>query len=738
MDMKGVVLLLRRIHGWICMVACGVGFAQGQVVLNEIMADNLSALANEDTHPDWVEVSNAGGTPMDLSGWGLSDELGQPSKYTLPAGTILNGGESILIFLDNEVGLPGLHAGFSLDSKGELLALYHPSNPFSPVDLISFGLQLPDYPIGRIPHLTGSWVLTLPTPGEMNVAAPVASTTNLSINEWMAAPSSGEDWLELFNRAGEPVSLGGLVFTDNAVGVPSNRAVPLLSFIGAEGYLQFIADDLDEPDADHLDFRLSNNGETVTLYEADRVTVVNRVMFGSQASGVSQGRLPDGDPNIVDFAGGRDTPGASNFLPLTNVVVNEVLSHSDDPLEDAIELVNRTGVPVDLSYWWISDSRNTPRKYRIPFGTVLPAFGFKVFYEYQFNPNGMGESPSFSLNSSQGDDVFLATGDVTGRLTGFQGRQEFDPADNGVSIGRHINSQGKEAFVAMSRRTFGMDDPLSLAEFRTGTGLNNAPPLVGPLVINEIMYHPPGEGGDNTRDEYIEILNLTNVQVTLYDPDFPTNTWRLANGVEFVFPQFVSLPPGGGLLVVHFDPSFDLVQLNAFRAAFGVPVGVPIYGPYSGKLDNRGESVELYKPDTPQGAGQPDAGFVPYLLADRVDYEDRDPWPEGSEDAGMSLQRRAPEAYGDEPLNWMAAPPSAGVVLVRIDSLEISGNSGTLVFRQVAGRSYAVQTKDTLGVSNWGTVSNYLAVPSTTLQEFTMGNIQGSAARFYRIVTPSP
>src|SRR5437899_1031951 len=70
----------------------------------------------------------------------------------------------------------------------------------------SFGLQLPDYSLGRV---GGVWQLTTPTPNAQNVAAVVGSSTNLSINEWLAnAPAGGTDWLELFNRSSNaPVAL---------------------------------------------------------------------------------------------------------------------------------------------------------------------------------------------------------------------------------------------------------------------------------------------------------------------------------------------------------------------------------------------------------------------------------------------------------------------------------------------------------------------------------------------------
>jgi hypothetical protein len=102
----------------------------------------------------------------------------------------------------------------------------------------------------------------------------------------------------------------------------------------------------------------------------------------------------------------------------------------------------------------------------------------------------------------------------------------------------------------------------------------------------------------------------------------------------------VTLPAGGYLLVVPLEP-------EAFRAKYGVDPSVPIYGPYSGVLDNGGESVRLYKPSDPE----PD-GFVPYIMADRVRYDDKAPWPLRPDGLGHSLARIAALDYGNDPINW--------------------------------------------------------------------------------------
>ena len=657
--------------------------ARTQVVINEVLADNQTTLLNEGIYPDWIELHNTSTVAVDLSDWSLSQSTATPRQYIFPAGTSIPGSGYLLVYCDLLTNAPGLHANFRLGRSGENVSLYGPPSAGGiRQDSVDFGLQVSDASVSRIPDgAPNNWRLTAPTPGAANGGElSIAPPTNLKVNEVMANPNGGDDWFELFNPETNHVQLDGLVWSDRTTIPATNRAIASLSFIAPGGFIQFIADDRDVP-SDHTSFRLSSSGDNVILYAPDRSNVVERVTYTTpQANGVSFGRLPDGSTNIVTFAAGRSTPGESNFQSITEIVVNEVVTHTDPPLEDAIELYNPTTNAVDISYWWLSNSRDNPQKYQIPANTVVPPGGYIVFYEWPFdrrgfNSNSFGTNMSFTLNSARGDQVYLHTADSNGNLTYFRTSRDFGPAANGVSFGRYVRSDNNTDFVAMSQRTFGSDNPGSLADFRTGTGLPNAYPLVGPLVINEIMYHPPdidnqGTNVDNNLDEYIEIYNISPAAVQLFDPivypfaDGRTNTWRLRGVVDFDFPANVTLGSSNYLLVVNFDPRTNVTQLDAFRTKFGVPQGIQIFGPYSSELGNGGGSVELYRPDVPQPPGRVDEGLVPYIRIDRVQYEDEAPWPAQPDGNGPSLQRLHVFGYGNDPTNWVASAATPGTVFI--------------------------------------------------------------------------
>src|SRR5262249_25149066 len=154
--------------------------------------------------------------------------------------------------------------------------------------------------------------------------------------------------------------------------------------------------------------------------------------------GVSTGRLPDGADNFVRFAT-TPSPEASNYLPLTNALVNEVLSHTDPPLEDAIELYNPTTSPVSLGGWFLSDDPANFKKFRIADGTTLEANGFAAFYENQIN-GGAGSLVPFTFDSAHGDQAFLSEADAGGNLTGYRNVVRFGASANGIAFGRYLSS----------------------------------------------------------------------------------------------------------------------------------------------------------------------------------------------------------------------------------------------------------------------------------------------------------
>lgn len=635
------------------------------LVLNEILAAPGMQTNIDGSLADWVEIHNPSQSVVSLAGMSLTDDTPAAHRWVFPAGATLAAGARLVVKFDgNSPGSTNKDAsfntGFGLNSTGDAVHLYNASATL--LDALVFGPQAAGFSLARLPDASGAWTLALPTPGSSNIAAGVGSVADVHINEWAASVANGPDWFELYNASQKPIALAGLYLTDKL----SNRTkhlIPPYSFmgVGTNGFLKFVADNDTSLGADHVGFSLDAAGEAIGLFPPGTAPAIDSVTFDAQSSDISEGRFPDGAATRAFFT--TPSPGMANWLPLTNVFINELLTHSNPPLEEAIELWNAGDAAVDISGWWLSDDKDELRKFHVPGGTILSPRGYAVFYEYQLNPQP-GAPGSFSFDSTKGGDLWLSATDANGngQLTGFRDHVQFGPQFNGVSFGRVPTSQGTE-FAALQALSFGTSvnatSPTNQsALFRTGTGAPNTLPRVGPVVISEIMYHPlPFGTNDNTRDEFVELCNLTASNVPLYDPYHPTNGWRLRGGVNFDFNTSHNLGPGGFLLLVSFDPATNAAAVAAFHAAYGTN-GI-LAGPYAGKLNNGGDVLELFAPDSPQTTA-PDPGFVPYVLMERVAFFDRPPWSPNADGLGQSLQRLSLDAYGNEPTNWFAALPSAG------------------------------------------------------------------------------
>ena len=297
--------------------------------------------------------------------------------------------------------------------------------------------------------------------------------------------------------------------------------------------------------------------------------------------------------------------------------------------------------------------------FKVPEGTMIPPNGYTVFYEGDFNPNGSG----FSLNSAHGDILNLSVIDEKGNPTGYRSVQSIPPAANGVSVGLVSTSQGMR-FTALAQRSFGNDMPSTLADFRTGEGSENSLPLIGPIVINEIQFEALSSFSelDQAQLEYIELHNISNRTIPLFNPIEPLNTWRLSGGVSVTFPIGINLPIDGYILLVGFDPLKNPSVESRFRDYYNVPEDIQIIGPLNGRLSNGGETISLLRPDNKQGLDQADAGYVPYISVERISYDNVSPWPSNAGGSGLSIQRTSKFKFDEVTLITEESKPTLEIV----------------------------------------------------------------------------
>lgn len=141
--------------------------------IKEFVADNR--LGIEDgfgESADWVEVFNPSAQPLDLSGYGLSDDAAEPGKWTFPS-VVLPGHGRLVVFASgvNEPWDPGgdLHADFRLDADGGDVVLSAPARVGVVDQILGYPAQGEDLAYGRDPD--GNLRFLEPTPGTPNSGA---------------------------------------------------------------------------------------------------------------------------------------------------------------------------------------------------------------------------------------------------------------------------------------------------------------------------------------------------------------------------------------------------------------------------------------------------------------------------------------------------------------------------------------------------------------------------------------
>jgi hypothetical protein len=141
------------------------------------------------------------------------------------------------------------------------------------------------------------------------------------INEILPANQNGltdefgelEDWIELFNPTSMPINVGGYYLSDdplvrNKWMIPNSN--PDSTTIPAQGWLLFWADNDEFQGMRHTGFRLSNNGEYLSLSGPDGYTLADEMEWSYIAPDTSIGRSFDGAAEWILFA--EPTPNESN------------------------------------------------------------------------------------------------------------------------------------------------------------------------------------------------------------------------------------------------------------------------------------------------------------------------------------------------------------------------------------------------------------------------------------------
>lgn len=201
---------------------------ESPIVLSEILASNRTYPAPNGQFLDFVEVQNVGDSPMDISGYMLSDNA-ESIGYTFPNGTILQAHSYIVCWCDKNSD-SDRYAKFGISKKGEdTIYLYNAANVI--VDSCPVPAANDNVPLIRLED--GSWTWTdHATPGYPNTDEGFekwlqswdVEDQNVVISEIVSGGSyaivdgvgSRSDWVELYNAGSKAVTLDGAFLSNDS------------------------------------------------------------------------------------------------------------------------------------------------------------------------------------------------------------------------------------------------------------------------------------------------------------------------------------------------------------------------------------------------------------------------------------------------------------------------------------------------------------------------------------------
>lgn len=345
-----------------------------QLVLNEV-----------DSAPsDWVEFTNPGSEPLDISDYEIRDNS-DDHRWRFPEGTVIYPGQFLVVEADTygliyndqtgeyeentfaaAIGIGSADMIRVFDYKGELI------DSTSWTSHAAIDGDEAAATISRCPDATGNFQIGLATPGAANQCPQLP----VVINE-IESNGSATDWVEIMNIGTYPVNISGWYMYDDGGESRAGDVTPVEEGTILNPGELFVFDQ-----NVHFTFGLGKN-DLVSVYTESGLLVAEESTGVEHAAG-SLSRCPDGTGDFVDAP--FPTKGQPNSCG-SPVILNEVESKDADGGPDWIELANPLDEPLDISGLVIRDDKDDS-EYVIAENTVIDALGYLVIDDLDFGLGG--------------------------------------------------------------------------------------------------------------------------------------------------------------------------------------------------------------------------------------------------------------------------------------------------------------------------------------------------------------
>ncbi len=325
--------------------------------INEFMASNATTICDSfGSYSDWIELYNSTDTDMDISGFGISDNLSQPMKYRFPDGTTIAAKGYLVVFCSGNEGMQNgeLHAPFGLRSYGEDVVIANRAGRI--IDSYSFKNQETDVSMARIPDGAGELQSnSQPSPGYPNTGAGYSAFDaanrlplgGVYISEFGGSTGSvASDWVEIYNSTGSAVSLAGYGLSNNPKN-PAKWVFPDISIEPGEYLLLYATGSADKAQKKNLklNFNISSTGEALFFFDPNG-KLIDKLSAGRMKSGQSYGR--DGSDNRFYYA--EPTPGAQNGKGYEGITQLPAFSVTPGIYDNAVTVAITAGEGETIRY----------------------------------------------------------------------------------------------------------------------------------------------------------------------------------------------------------------------------------------------------------------------------------------------------------------------------------------------------------------------------------------------------
>ena len=591
---------------------------------------------------EWIELHNQMGVNVDMSGWSITGGV----SYTFPRGTVIEGGGYLLV---SNSELPGIESGRfvgALSNGGEELVLRDNSDrPMSilqygdsgawPVEADGSGFTLAKLDPNSLSSEAHNWTWSVQlggTPGSENFPDGLPERV-IQFNEHGAA-SDADFFVELTNMGAQSVDLiGAKLHSTN-----SDQVYELPNLVVEPNGFVFLSKSM-------LPFESVSDGDRFFLLASDEQSLI----AGIEVREDLRGRHPDGSGEWM-FPDNK-TPGGANAFNLSDaVVINEIMYHFPPQYAEP-------GVPDVLAPREVF-AVNEEWKYNDSGEDLGTAWREQAFDDGEW-PSGQG-ALGFELGALP--DPLLTTVERRNQTTvyfrktfQYDGNTELPVSlrlliDDGVVVyvnGKEVAREGMPSgeikFDTRATASPGNaeyevveldENPFVIGENVIAAEVHNQSPGSSDLVfglelLDQVVEKPgvPDIPFKDNEEEWIELLNRSENEVDL-------SGWRIRGGIDFDFPEGITIP-ADGFLVVSNDAS-------SLRAKWP---DATIVGDFSGILNNDGDRIRLKDANN--------------NLVDEVRYYDGGKWSGDADGGGSSLELMDADGDNSNPGAWAGSDESA-------------------------------------------------------------------------------